>query len=580
MLKKFLKFLKGASSERQFDGSYLEHLLEQAEPRVEGQLAECPQHDPLLLVVAEILRLTKPEYWSARIDCPLADEQSPALAESSAAPPPPEPPQPPATPEELSDDFEIVEAEDAATYAAEDVGEAATQADDSDEEPGDVDEAEPPDARAGEDLDESPDDESPDDESPDDESPDDESPDGEAAAESEVESEAEPEVETSEETEQDTQEETEKESEQAPVDEPEELLAEDERTRLDAPEVLQAGRIFLGLLIENDRLPLDMQLTVAETMLARDLLLGYFVQDDAFDNKAKELLALVEQKFNEGAFSQARILLQLFQTDRSTRINNDRNLFYEEMILRLGIRRRHPLDHTLLDEFSAVADGEDLDDSLVRTTGWLDQNLHVVFHLFTRHPEQVARWRSLAERSEREHAPQVFLRYLPPKRWRPVHSKGRAPSELVTAHISAATVKAYVVRQLKACYFVLRAVGDTGLEPFLDSFFEWTERCFGLNSVRLMPLIYRRTMANTQLVDKIFEEIFRNFFRSRAAEHLDGFGDDAILEATRETLDAIAALDFNELPPGNFDLGGLVLDRLFGIEYHEPQFAFKLHRLT
>jgi hypothetical protein len=38
--------------------------------------------------------------------------------------------------------------------------------------------------------------------------------------------------------------------------------------------------------------------------------------------------------------------------------------------------------------------------------------------------------------------------------------------------------------------------------------------------------------------------------------------------------------DLNELLPGNFDLGGLILERLFGIEYHEPQFAFKLHRLT
>ncbi len=574
MLKKFLKFLKGASSEREFDGSYLEHLLEQAEPRVEGQLAECPRHDPLLLVVAEILRLTKPDYWSDRIDCPLADEQSPAVSTSSAAPPPPEPPQPPTTPEALSDDFEIVEAEDAVAYAAEDVTEEATQVDDSDEEAEELAEEE-----------------------------DEEVLDDRAASE--------PEEETDEETEQETQEETDEEVDQAPADEPEEALAEESvakeedageeqadrapseqsvaqsvaqstsgDARLDTPEVLQAGRIFLGLLIENDRLPLDMQLSVAETMLARDLLLGYFVHDDAFDDKAKELLALVEQKFNEGAFSQARILLQLFQTDRSTRINNDRNLFYEDMILRLGIRRRHPLDPALLDEFSAVAHGEDLDDSLARTTGWLDENLHAVFHLFTRHPEQVTRWRSLAERSEREHAPQVFLRYLPPKRWRPVHSKERAPSELVTDHISAATVKTYVVRQLKACYFVLRAVGDTGLEPYLDSFFEWTERCFGLNSVRLMPLIYRRTMANTQLVDKIFEEIFRNFFRSRAAEHLDGFDDDAILEATRDTLDAIAALDFNELPPGNFDLGGLILDRLFGIEYHEPQFAFKLHRLT
>jgi phosphonate transport system substrate-binding protein len=31
---------------------------------------------------------------------------------------------------------------------------------------------------------------------------------------------------------------------------------------------------------------------------------------------------------------------------------------------------------------------------------------------------------------------------------------------------------------------------------------------------------------------------------------------------------------------GDYDLGGLILDRLFGFEYPDPEFAFKLHRLT
>ncbi len=584
MLKKFLKFLKGTAPEHQFDGSYLDHLLDQVYSRAHDQLDDCPDHDPLLLVITEILRLTKPDQWTEQVDCPLADDQSPALAA----------PSPPPAPVDDVEGYEIVEASEVIEEVVEevdgdqvevideaaDVAEASVppQAPDAapDDEPADAPERD----EAGDEANSAPDDEASDDEATDDEASRDD------AADTDIDADAD-EIDADADEVNDSQT-----VEVPPPDDAEGAVHVDDIAdvapapsptpppRLDSSEVLQAGRIFLGLLIENDRLPLDMQLSVAETMLARDLLLGYFVQDLHFDDKAKELLALVEQKFNEGAFSQARILLQLFQTDRPTRVNNDRNLFYEDMILRLGIRRRHLINQALINEFEQRVRIEDFDTRWLEATEWLEQTLHIKFHLFTREPVEVERWRELAAGSHRQDADDVFLRYIPPKRWRPAHASAQTPRVRVLAHISAATVKQYIVRQIKACYFVLRAVGDTGLEPYLDVFFDWTEQKFDLNSVRLMPLLYRRTMSDTQLIDKIFEEAFRRFFRQKAADYLATFDEDAILEASRATLDGLAGLDFNRIPPGNYDLGGLILDRLFGLQYHEPEFAFKLHRLT
>lgn len=619
MLKRFLKFLKGNTPQQDFDGSYLDHLLGQVYPRADAHLDECPEHDPLLLVITEILRLTKPDQWNEGVECPLTDDQSPALVDAS--PPPAPVGEPDESPDEefsteLDDDgFEIVESsevieevEDSEVEVVEDSEVEVVE----DSEVEVVDEDEP--AEEKDDREEEEDDdidiEVVDDSDQDEQ--DDES--DEALEEAEDQDEDSNEEQDQTEEQEQEQEEDADEDDAVHVDAPpspppapaaglaesshvEEIVSEmsevseadasdeldvpgQKPPALDTPEVLQAGRIFLGLLIENDRLPVDMQLSVAETMLARDLLLGYFVHDDHFEDNAKELLALVEQKFNEGAFSQARILLQLFQTDRPTRINNDRNLFYEDMILRLGIRRRHLINQTVLAELQEHVQVDDFDERLHGTMRWLDETLHVKFHLFTREPEAVDKWRELAAKSRRQNADDIFLRYIPPKRWRRAYKSSLTPTERVVGHISAATVKQYVLRQIKACYFVLRAVGDTGLEPYLDVFFDWTNEKFDLNSVRMMPLLYRQTMSDTQLIDKIFEEMFRRFFKRKTADYLASFDDEAILEAANDTLDALGGLDFNRIPPGNYDLGGLILDRLFGIEYHEPEFAFKLHRLT
>ena len=81
MLKRFLKFFKQSEALElpEFEGSYLDYLMSRIEPEVIGELEACPEHDALLLVIAEMLRASMPQLWSATIDRPLRDRHSPSI---------------------------------------------------------------------------------------------------------------------------------------------------------------------------------------------------------------------------------------------------------------------------------------------------------------------------------------------------------------------------------------------------------------------------------------------------------------------------------------------------------------------
>lgn len=556
MLKKFLQILKGGAPVQDFDGSYLDYLLEKIRPPARVRLDACPEHDPVLVVVTEILRQLAPGAWAELDDTPLADAQSPALPGAPVG----------------DDDTSVTEVATSDVKGASNKKTSEEQASSQHDERGEDDSD--PSENSG--SSESSRDAIPEDETSEDEaSRDEEQLSGDDSADAALalaDTNPLPAADIS-------------------VDDLEVAAQPAECAQLNDANILRAGRIFLGLLIENDRLPIPMQLSGAEIMLARDLLLGYFIQNEQFESHAQELLGLVEQKFNESSFSQARILLRLFQTDRATRINNDRNLFYEDMILRMGVRRRNKIRPTRFSELKdAIADAEpsegetssvaQLDAQLLAATAWLDENLHITCHLFTRDTSALSQWREFAAVSEREGAEDIFLRFLPPRCWRPIATGEQSPTQRLQAHISPATVKQFMIRQVKSAYFVLRAVGDTGLEPFLDSFFAWTERRFERNFVQLMPRIYRETMGDKKLIDQVFELFFNRYLKKHAARNLAKFDEESIHQAAREILEALSDYDYNKIPAGHYDFGGLILDRLFGVEYPDPEFAFKLHRLT
>lgn len=584
MFKRFLKFLKGEEdgASIQFEGSYLEHLFEQVRPFVHEELKECPDHDPHLLLVIGLLRATMLDRWADEFRRPLVDWTTIGV---DPPPPPAEDPASGTAEVDVLADTEATEgdggeaidgAADTEDFTAEArIAEKAVAAEaekdsDGDEESDSGAKSEDADETSEEDFAETIEDSGDDD--------------FEIVAE-----EKEPESEEPQHWSRITEEISLSDIEQHSVHETRDntleidksSLMEGDAPRVDSPQVLQAGRVFLTLLLENDRLPSDLQLNVSETVLARDLLLGYFGGDDDFESKAKRLLALVEKKFGDGLFSQARILLQLFQTDEQTRVNNDRNLFYEDMILRLGIRRRHPLSEEELQIFRDRLKNADTDEGTRDLARWLDEVCLIKFHLLLRDPAQAENWKTALEPCGLVKAKEAFHERVPPKRWRTVDAFANEPvSEQIRRHVSSDTAKKFVLNQLKTCYFILRAVGDTGLEGFLDTFFDWTSDQFDLNGTLLMPLLYNRSMQETAAMNSILEDIYEEHFAAKVEEKVAGITDEEIDAAARTVLKNLSKSDLGEIAPGYYDLGGFVFDTLFEVEYPTAEFAAKIHRIT
>jgi hypothetical protein len=134
--------------------------------------------------------------------------------------------------------------------------------------------------------------------------------------------------------------------------------------------------------------------------------------------------------------------------------------------------------------------------------------------------------------------------------------------------------------QLQTCYFVLRAVGDTGLEAYLDSFFDWTQSCFNINGTVFLPELYRRSMADSDAMRVVFQDLYERYFRVSAERLLASYKEDEVARALDRTLTKLRALNVNEISPGNYNLGGLLYDELLGMKYSSPEFAFKVHRLS
>lgn len=498
MFKEFLSFLGGSSDPDTIpEGGYLDHLLEEVEPRVERELDRCPDHDPLLLVAAEVMRTLTDDRWEDQeLRCPVADTDSP---------PKQDPPPPP----------------DA--------------------------EAESKDVKSGGAFQEDPANDGSDD--------------------FEIESTAEIPPETT--------------NRVRSVDLSEETAQQQPDYRLDADPILQASRIFYGVLVENDRLPVDLQMRPAAIAAARDLLLAYFSNDGEVKQKARNLMVVVEDKFNDGFFSQAKILVQLFEADEGTINENDRNLFYDDMLMRFGQKDTAEglrVDRTELDaQFDALVEEEI---GLPEFFDTMATEYAISMNVLAEPDQTASRWNELARKSNRVTDETDALELLPSRRWRPMSAFDREPGELLDDYVAPRSMEAYVQRHLKVAFFILRAVGDTGMEPYLDTVFDWSEEAFGVDGPALMPALYQEATDSKRSIDEIFGQVYRDSYREAAREVVQQWDRDAVESAAGEVASRIPELELARLSGGHFDFGGLVLDELFGLDFHDPTFAVKIHQLT
>ncbi|MEO1268651.1 MAG: hypothetical protein AAFX99_11165, partial [Myxococcota bacterium] len=361
------------------------------------------------------------------------------------------------------------------------------------------------------------------------------------------------------------------------------ILRDNSDFRPELPEImaneplLRAGRAYLGLLLENDRLPRGEQLTLEELTLPRGLLIDFFGGEVNIQGRAQEVLSLVERKFSQRSFKQATILLQLFETDQSTRMQNERKLFYEDMIQRLGIRRRHPLaedditqvhDHfkaieealkkgeafklknnpepivalaeamkkpsyaqelrppesfTELDltaefEFSTAEPStitQGLRDPflpLTRSFDWLAARHQINFCVLVRHPAELQLWSTINDLGTTTEGNELTL-FVPPSRWRSPADYTELPLlHLLSFHLSAESLRDYVHSLTRACYFILLAVGDTGLETYLDTYFTWLDNALNIDGTRFVDRLHRDSTLGEQTLGDTIDSIFHEYF--------------------------------------------------------------------
>lgn len=454
---------------------------------------------------------------------------------------------------------------------------------------------------------------------------------------------------------------------------------------LDAEPLLKAGRAYFSLLTENDKLPPGEQLTAQELVLPRALLLDFFLGRSNIQQRAQEVLALIERKFSERAFQQATILLQLFETDQATRIQNERKLFYEDMIQRLGVRRRQPLSEEeverVRDHFSEIArslsadkvfevtpekaqisladlfirhpaeepiinassyqfgaEGEDLpsadgsddagesaaegasdeaadvidaapalrapflnaetvpefstldaaasDDTpdplmpLCRSLDWLANEHQIHFCLQLRSPRELGKWERVARCGDLDKTTQM-LRQVPPLRWRmPSYYSDMTLMEAVSRHLTTATIREHIRSLTRACYFVLLAVGDTGLEDYLEAYFGWLDEHLSLDGTVFIDRLHRESTLGEQTLMETLDSIYDEHFAGPMTGLPYSFTEGDILQAIEAFTHQMRDADLSEVAPGFFDLGAFIIDQLMKVPYPSLEFPFRLHRIA
>lgn len=333
-------------------------------------------------------------------------------------------------------------------------------------------------------------------------------------------------------------------------------------------------RTYAGLLVENDRLPPELQISGDALRKPRRLLSAFFGGVESVQREAQDVLSFIEDRFAGGRFGQARLLLQLFDTDPATRRNNERNLFYEEMILRFMSKRTSRIASTKSSDFQRlVADSMgSTGEGIIALSGWLEQQTGVRLHVLVPH---------LSEPIPMQGADAAGVRSVAGMAWRPVSELSSSSlADAVVAHVEAQPFRTYVLELTRAAYFVAHAPGTTGYEDLLFRYVEWTGAHFKGPSTRILPDIHRQsTIEDVNLLDAL-DHAYQAYLSDSPSFGSGAFSREAIEESLGRVHRRFDAFDPQSIPEGDYDLGGILLDDLAQFPSAGLAEAFRVHRLT
>jgi hypothetical protein len=339
-------------------------------------------------------------------------------------------------------------------------------------------------------------------------------------------------------------------------------------------------RTYATLLLDNDKLPAQLQLTMANLAKPRSLLRSFFTNSPNIQRDAQSVLKFIEEKYSTGRFGQARLLLQLFDTDEATRRANERNLFYEEMILAFMSKRETQLDEFRKMDYQRVIANAMLSDEegLAQIVRWLAANAGIRLNVFGQRPEDFQIWdEALATISEAARSP--FLLFVPNEKWRLSSEFGMPILLAIQQHLDRRILRDYTLGLTKVAYFITLAPGETGFENLLLRYIDWVTEKFDTVATRILPQLHRSsTLEEVGLGDCLERAYQTHFAHSKFGTGV--FSPEAVREAVLAVRGNFAHLDLNTIPEGDYDLTGMILDQLVGLELPEFAHSLRVHRLT
>lgn len=335
------------------------------------------------------------------------------------------------------------------------------------------------------------------------------------------------------------------------------------------------ARAYLSILIDNEHLPTLSQLSESELGILRELLFAYFRGDDYINEKGAQVLALIEQKFTNGAFSQAKILLQIFETNNETRQNNERNLYYEEMNVRLDTipTKSKPLSASLVQ----AAIGENAtDEAILKAFAQLEQNASVRFCLYLRDNKELEKWQSAVSPLPKE-IQEYLLDYVPIIRWRKLGALSGQILSQAGQHMTFEMLRYHVQQKLRMCYFILLASGNTGYEWFIFAFSRWSKKYFDVDVREVFPMLHRSGIIDGMCLQEDLDVTTDRFYGRKMNEI--SITPESLATAFHAAVKFILESDISLIPSGQYNFGDFILDAILPFDYEDPMFAYRIHSM-
>jgi len=341
----------------------------------------------------------------------------------------------------------------------------------------------------------------------------------------------------------------------------------------------QFARAYLELISDAIALAPSHQLSGDDLLSARKVLAGFFLGHPDIESDARELLRYIDRQFAAGHLNQARLLLDLFDTDLRTRKSNERNLFFEASIQSLMATRTQEIDPNAPPYDVAFAESmTSPGHGFAQLARWLADHANVRLHLWNRSQENIDAWTSLCDDASRDTMREI-LRVVAPWQWRLVANAADLRSE-ASNHIGFVGLRAYLMHLIGLVYCVIAPIpGRRGFEPNALRIIQWIGDHFDCVPTRILPDLHRRYMIEDHRLQDALGAIYTAYLSSSSFGS-GFFSPEATFDALVNVHRSFEGVDPNQIPDGDYDLGALIFGQLVELPVVAPEDALRLCRLS